>query len=82
MLFRSQLRRFRLREKTAYKRFKITDEDWRNRKKWPAYERAVADMIDRTSTEPAPWKIVASDDKLFSRLEVLDSLCERLEATL
>ncbi len=79
---KEQLRRFRLREKTAYKRFKITEEDWRNRKKWPAYERAVADMIDRTSTDPAPWKIVASDDKLFSRLEVLEGLCERLEATL
>ena len=77
-----QLRRFKLREKTAYKRFKITDEDWRNRKKWPAYERAVGDMIERTSTEPGPWKVVASDDKLFSRIEVLEGLCERLESAL
>jgi AMP-polyphosphate phosphotransferase len=79
---KEQLRRFRLREKTAYKRYKITDEDWRNRKKWPAYERAVADMIDRTSTDTAPWRVVASDDKLFSRIEVLEGLCERLEAAL
>ena len=77
-----QLRRFKLREKTAYKRFKITDEDWRNRKKWPAYERAVGDMIERTSTEPGPWKVVASDDKPFSRIEVLEGLCERLESAL
>ena len=79
---KEQLRRFRLREKTAYKRFKITEEDWRNRKKWPGYEHAGADMIDRTSTDPAPWNVIASDDKLFSRIEVLERLCERLEATL
>jgi polyphosphate:AMP phosphotransferase len=79
---KEQLRRFRLREGTAYKRFKITDEDWRNRKKWPAYERAVSDMIDRTSTDPAPWNVIASDDKLFSRIEVIERLCERLESKL
>jgi polyphosphate:AMP phosphotransferase len=77
-----QLRRFKLREKTAYKRFKITDEDWRNRKKWPAYERAVEDMIERTSTDPAPWNGIASDDKLFARIETLERLVERLEAEL
>jgi polyphosphate:AMP phosphotransferase len=79
---KEQLKRFTLRKKTVYKRYKITDEDWRNRKKWPAYERAVADMIDRTSTDPAPWKVVASDDKLFSRLEAIETLCERIESAL
>ena len=77
-----QLRRFKEREKTPYKRFKITAEDWRNRKKWPAYERAVNDMIERTSTDPAPWSVIASDDKLFSRVETIEKLCERLEASL
>jgi AMP-polyphosphate phosphotransferase len=77
-----QLRRFKAREETPYKRFKITDEDWRNRKKWPAYERAVNDMIERTSTDPAPWMVIASDDKLFARVEALERLCERIEASL
>ena len=77
-----QLRRFEERKTTPYKNFKITDEDWRNRKKWPAYERAVGDMVDRTSTELAPWHVVASDDKLFARIEVLRHLCERIELTL
>ena len=77
-----QLRRFKMRQQISYKQFKITDEDWRNRKKWPGYERAVGDMIDRTSTDPAPWKVVASDDKLFSRLEVIESLCETIEKEL
>jgi polyphosphate:AMP phosphotransferase len=77
-----QLIRFKGRQKVAYKRFKITAEDWRNRKKWPQYERAVNDMLERTSTDPAPWNVVASDDKLFSRIEALKRLCERLEKTL
>jgi len=74
-----QLRRFKQRQEIAYKRFKITDEDWRNRKKWPAYERAVEDMLSRTSSDLAPWHVVASNDKLFSRIEVLERLVERLE---
>jgi polyphosphate:AMP phosphotransferase len=77
-----QLRRFKARQATVYKRFKITEEDWRNRKKWPAYERAVNDMIERTSTEPAPWSIIASDDKHFARIETLERLCDRIEDAL
>lgn len=77
-----QLRRFKEREGTPHKRFKITDEDWRNRKKWPAYERAVADMIDRTSTELAPWHVVASDDKRWARVQVLGELVEAIERAL
>jgi len=77
-----QLRRFKARQETSYKRFKITDEDWRNRKKWPAYVRAVNDMVDRTSTDHAPWNVIASDDKLFSRIETLERLVERIETEL
>jgi AMP-polyphosphate phosphotransferase len=77
-----QLRRFREREATPHKTFKITDEDWRNRDRWPNYEQAVEDMIDRTSTRLAPWHVVASDDKKWSRIEVLRTLCERLETAL
>ncbi len=74
-----QLRRFKQRQATPYKNFKITDDDWRNRDKWPQYERAVGDMIDRTSTDVAPWHVVATNNKLFARIEVLAHLCERLE---
>jgi polyphosphate:AMP phosphotransferase len=77
-----QLRRFKTRKETPYKRFKITAEDWRNRKRWPDYARAVNDMVERTSTDPAPWDIIASDDKLFARIETLERLCERIEAAL
>ncbi len=77
-----QLRRFKARQATAYKRFKITAEDWRNRKKWPQYERAVNDMIERTSTDPAPWNVIASDDKLFARIDALEHLIARVEASL
>jgi len=74
-----QLRRFREREATSFKRWKITDEDWRNRKKWPAYELAVNDMIERTSTRAAPWTLVEANDKAYARVKVLSTLNDRLE---
>ncbi|MFO1153141.1 MAG: polyphosphate:AMP phosphotransferase [Rhodospirillales bacterium] len=77
-----QMRRFKARENTAYKRYKITDEDWRNREKWDAYRVAVGDMIDRTSSEYAPWTLVASEDKPYGRITILKTICDRLEAAL
>jgi polyphosphate kinase 2 (PPK2 family) len=77
-----QLRRFEERQQTGYKRFKITEEDWRNRDKWDLYEQAVCDMVDRTSTEIAPWTLVEANDKMYARIKVLRTLCERLEAAL
>lgn len=77
-----QLRRFREREKTPFKSFKITEEDWRNRKKWGDYESAVCDMIERTSNEHAPWILIPANDKYFARIEILKSLCERLREAL
>ncbi len=77
-----QYRRFKAREKTAFKRFKITAEDWRNRKKWDAYENAVCDMVDRTSTALAPWTLVEANNKYFARIKVLKTLCSALEDAL
>ncbi|MEW5904548.1 MAG: polyphosphate:AMP phosphotransferase [Pseudomonadota bacterium] len=77
-----QLRRFKEREQIPFKRFKITEEDWRNREKWEDYERAVCDMVDRTSTEIAPWTLVEANDKNFARIKVLKTLCARIEAAL
>jgi polyphosphate:AMP phosphotransferase len=77
-----QLRRFRAREHTPFKRFKITADDWRNRKKWSAYEHAVCDMIDRTSTDAAPWTLVEAEDKYFARIKVLQTITERLQQAL
>lgn len=77
-----QLRRFEARANTDYKRFKITDEDWRNREKWEAYHQAVCDMIDRTSTSTSPWTLVESNDKRYSRVKILRTLCERIEGAL
>jgi AMP-polyphosphate phosphotransferase len=75
-----QLRRFREREETPWKRYKITPEDWRNRRKWRDYEKAVNDMVERTSTDVAPWHVVASDDKHYARVEALKILGRALGA--
>ena len=77
-----QLRRFRAREHTPFKRFKITAEDWRNRKKWNQYEVAVCDMVDRTSTEIAPWTLVEAEDKNYARIKILRTIVGRLEDAL
>jgi polyphosphate:AMP phosphotransferase len=77
-----QFRRFKLREKVTFKRFKITDEDWRNRKKWDQYETAVCDMVDRTSTTLAPWTLVEANNKYHARIKVLKTLCRALEDAL
>jgi AMP-polyphosphate phosphotransferase len=75
----TQLERFKEREDTPHKRFKITEEDWRNREKLDDYSNAVADMVDRTSTEIAPWTLVEANDKRFARVKVLRTLNDALE---
>ena len=77
-----QLKRFKERQATGYKRFKITAEDWRNRKKWDLYEAAVCDMVERTSTAESPWTLVEADDKFYARIKMLKMLCARIEAAL
>jgi polyphosphate:AMP phosphotransferase len=77
-----QLRRFQAREKITFKRFKITQDDWRNRKKWSAYEHAVADMVDRTSTELARWTLVEAEDKFFARVKIVRTIVRQLERAL
>jgi polyphosphate kinase 2 (PPK2 family) len=77
-----QLRRFQEREATSFKRYKITDEDWRNREKWDAYHDAVCDMVERTSTGLIPWTLVEANDKPFARVKVLETVCDRLEQVL
>jgi polyphosphate kinase 2 (PPK2 family) len=79
---KEQLKRFKEREATGFKHYKITPDDWRNRDKWPEYEQAVCDMVDRTSTEIAPWTLVPANDKNHARIQILKTLCERIEAGL
>ena len=77
-----QLRRFHEREQNEFKSFKITPEDWRNRKKWNEYAIATGDMIDRTSTRHAHWTLVEANDKLFARIKVLKTICDRIKSAL
>ena len=74
-----QLRRFQRREKDPLKRWKLTDEDWRNREKRPEYERAVEDMLERTDHELAHWQLVEADSKRYARVKVLETVCGEIE---
>ena len=75
----TQLERFELRQSTPEKQWKITEEDWRNRDKWPLYETAVEEMLQKTSTEYAPWHIIESVDKKYARIRVLQIVTDALE---
>lgn len=77
-----QMKRFTKRTKTAWKRHKITDEDWRNREKWNQYEDAVNDMVGLTSTEQMPWTLVPGNDKRFARIAILKEVCRLFEQRL
>ena len=72
-----QLARFKAREQTAYKKHKITDEDYRNREKWDDYVIAVGEMVARTSTDDAPWVLVPAKDKRWARIAVLEEVLSR-----
>ncbi|NHB56734.1 polyphosphate:AMP phosphotransferase [Acinetobacter shaoyimingii] len=75
-----QEQRFKAREETPHKRFKITEEDWRNRGRWDDYLNAAADMLQRTSTDYAPWHVIATNDKYSARIQILKALLKQLKA--
>lgn len=77
-----QLRRFTERQKDPMKQWKITDEDWRNRDKWDAYEQAVNEMLVRTDTSYAPWTVVEGNNKYYARLKVLKTVVDMFEKKL
>ena len=76
---RTQLKRFRAREGDPIKRYKLGPEDWRNRAKAPQYERAIAEMLDRTHRPDAPWIVISANDKRNARLEVLNATIRLLQ---
>ena len=77
-----QLKRFRARENTPHKKWKINEEDWRNREKWEQYEEALEDMIRLTNTNFAPWTMVEGNDKRFARVKVIKTVCDQLQTAL
>ncbi len=77
-----QAARFKSRQETPEKQWKITDEDWRNREKWDEYEKAVDEMIVRTSTGHAPWHVIEANDKYYARIKVLEIVVDALEKAL
>jgi AMP-polyphosphate phosphotransferase len=74
-----QLRRFKAREKDPLKAYKLTADDWRNREKRDRYCEAIEDMVELTSTEWAPWRLVEGDSKRYARVKVLESVISAAE---
>jgi polyphosphate kinase 2 (PPK2 family) len=77
-----QRKRFEARSKDPLKSWKLTDEDWRNRKRRKQYTAAIEDMLEHTDTEAAPWHLIEADSKRWARVKVVETVCERIEAVL
>ncbi len=77
-----QLRRFERRQRDPLRRWKLTDEDWRNRDKIDLYRDAVEDMLDRTDHDLAPWHVVSGEQKRWARVAIIETIVERIETGL
>ena len=77
-----QLRRFKAREETPHKRWKLCDEDWRNRERWDEYALAAHEMIQQTSVRKSPWVLVENENKPYGRIKVLKAVCDAMENAL
>lgn len=74
-----QLARFNARAKDPLKAWKLTDDDWRNREKRGAYEKAIGDMLHETDHDPAPWRLISAESKSYARVAVIEAVIEALE---
>jgi polyphosphate:AMP phosphotransferase len=77
-----QLRRFKEREEVTWKRWKLSEEDWRNRERWDDYALAAHEMIQQTSVMKSPWILVENEHKAYGRIKVLNAVCDALERAL
>ena len=78
----TQLERFQERQNDPVKQWKITEEDWRNREKWDAYQVAIDEMLQKTSTQTAPWHILESVDKRYARIKAMKLTIQAIEQAL
>ncbi len=74
-----QLKRFKDREENPFKKWKITEEDWRNREKWDLYIPAIEEMLKKTSSYHSPWYVIPSENKNYARLEIIKLIIKKLK---
>jgi len=77
-----QLNRFKMREADPYKHWKISDEDWRNRRHWKEHNEAAEDMFQKTSTDDAPWTVIPANYKWYARVKTVKTVMERVAKAL
>jgi polyphosphate kinase 2 (PPK2 family) len=77
-----QDQRLRARLDHAWKRWKVTEEDLRNRGRREEYLAAIKDMLEATDTRWAPWRVIDGNDKKAARIAALSRVAEELSAAL
>jgi PPK2 family polyphosphate:nucleotide phosphotransferase len=75
-----QERRLLAREADVDKAYKLSADDWRERRRWDDYLTAYQDALTRCSSPEAPWMVVPADRKWFRNLAVADALVDALRS--
>lgn len=63
-----------------HKNWKFNPADLDERKLWDEYQKAFDDMLERCSTEWAPWYIVPADRKWFRNWVIADTIVNTMES--
>jgi AMP-polyphosphate phosphotransferase len=74
-----QLERFEARAADPLRRWKITEEDWRNRNRNRDYDAAAEEMFARTDHDLAPWNVIAAEQKRYARVVAVETVVARVE---
>jgi polyphosphate kinase 2 (PPK2 family) len=75
----TQDERLKARLDHPWKRWKVTEEDFRNRARRDDYLAATQDMFAQTSTRWAPWTIIDGNNKKAARIAALAAVADALE---
>jgi PPK2 family polyphosphate:nucleotide phosphotransferase len=77
---KEQKKRFLARLETPEKNWKFSSGDLKERRYWDDYRKAFEDMINKTSSDIAPWHIIPADNKWFSRMAIGKIIYETIKS--
>src|SRR5262249_5294932 len=74
-----QLARFAARLDNPARQWKISESDYKERDYWSEYTEAFEDVLNKTSTERAPWFVIPSNHKWFRDLAVSQIIAQTMK---
>jgi polyphosphate kinase 2 (PPK2 family) len=74
-----QLKRFLDREQDPLKQWKLSQIDIDGLSKWDAYTKAIEETLEKSHFKTAPWTVILSDDKLRTRIAVMQTILRAVD---